>query len=81
MDAKLTLKLNAEVISRAKNYARNSNKSLSRMVESYLDAISREEESSFEITPLVKSLIGVINLPPDFDYRKEREERLHKKHS
>jgi hypothetical protein len=78
MNAKLTLKLSAVVISRAKDYAKRRKTSLSKLVESYLDAITREEEGVL-ITPLVKRLSGVLELPEDFDYRKERMEELQKK--
>jgi hypothetical protein len=66
------------VISRAKDYAKRRKTSLSKLVESYLDAITREEEGVL-ITPLVKRLSGVLELPEDFDYRKERMEELQKK--
>lgn len=72
MDTKLTLKLNDHVIERAKIYARNHNISLSKMVESYLDSITKEKrnDKKTSITPLVQSLSGVIDLPADFDYKK-----------
>jgi len=51
------------------------------MIESYLKSVTGSESSGIEITPLVKSLSGVIDLPPDYDYRKEIIEQLEKKHS
>jgi hypothetical protein len=73
MDTKLTLRLNDNVIERAKIYARNHKTSLSKMVESYLDSITKQkgEEKKTLITPLVESLSGVIDLPAEFDYKKE----------
>jgi len=71
MDTKLTLRLNNNVIERAKIYARSHKISLSRMVESYLDGITKEKNKEISITPLVESLSGVINLPSDYDYKKE----------
>jgi len=43
------------------------------MIESYLDSLTKEkeEERKISITPLVESLSGVIDLPADFDYRKD----------
>ena len=78
MDTKLTLKLNDHVIERAKIYARNHKISLSKMVESYLDSITkeREEDKKTSITPLVESLSGVIDLPADFEYKKEYSDYL-----
>ncbi len=81
MDTKLTLKLSAEVITRAKLYAKKRHISLSRLIESYLDSISGEEEEGLTTTPLIERLSGVIGLPEDFDYRKERGESLERKYS
>jgi hypothetical protein len=83
METKLTLKLNANAIERAKIYARSHKISLSKMIESYLDSITRqmeEEDKKFSITPLVGSLSGVIDLPAGFDYKKEYRDYLEKKY-
>lgn len=81
MDTKLTLRLSDNVIERAKIYARNHKISLSKMIESYLDSITtQKEEEKTSITPLVESLSGVIDLPSDFDYKKEYRDHLVEKH-
>jgi hypothetical protein len=82
METKLTLRLNDNVIKRAKVYARNHKISLSKMIESYLDNITtqREEKKENSITPLVESLSGVIDLPVDFDYKKEYGDYLAEKY-
>ncbi|WP_092174841.1 DUF6364 family protein [Cyclobacterium xiamenense] len=82
METKLTLRLNDKVIERAKNYARSNKISLSKMVESYLDSITKQEEGEkkISITPLVESLSGVIDLPVDFDYKKEYRDYLDEKY-
>jgi len=81
MNTKLTIKLDSDVISRAKRYARHRRTSLSKMIESFLDSVTQNEPDDIEITPLVKSLSGVIRLPEDFDYKKERTDYLVKKYS
>ena len=81
MDTKLTIKLDNDVISRAKRYAQKRKTSLSKMIESYLDSVTKPEQDDIEITPLVKSLSGVISLPVDYDYKKDRAEYLIKKYS
>lgn len=81
MDTKLTIKLNGDVISRAKNYASKRKTSLSKMIENYLDIVSKPENEETEITPLVKSLSGVVILPDDFDYKKDYSEFLIQKYS
>ena len=63
MDSKLTLKLNDIVIERAKQYARDHDISLSKLIENYLRAITLDEDQGeLKISPLVKSLTGVIEL-------------------
>jgi hypothetical protein len=81
MDTKLTLKLDAEVISRAKYYAKKRKTSLSRMIESYLDSLTRGEEEYVPGTPLVDQLSGVIKLPDEFDYKEDRLDFLQNKHA
>lgn len=82
METKLTLRLNDSVIERAKIYAKSQRISLSKMIESYLDSLTREKdtENKISITPLVESLSGVINLPPDFDYKNEYADYLTEKY-
>jgi hypothetical protein len=83
MDTKLTLRLNDSVIERAKIYARSHKISLSKMIESYLDSLTKQnedEKKEASITPLVESLSGVIDLPADFDYKKEYRSYLDEKY-
>ena len=82
METKLTLRLNDNVIERAKLYARSHRISLSKMIESYLDSLTKEknDDNKSSITPLVESLSGVINLPSDFDYKKEYRDYIIEKY-
>ncbi len=79
MDAKLTLKLDKSTIERAKEYAQSQNISLSRLIESMLDKLVNEN-SEVEISPNVQQLLGVLDLPEEFDYKKERADYLTKKY-
>jgi len=80
MDSKLTLKLNEIVIERAKQYAKENNISLSRMIESYLQAVTIRKKNKIKISPLVESLTGVIDLEK-MDYRKDYTDFLSQKYS
>jgi hypothetical protein len=80
MDIKLTLKLEQAVIEKAKFYARKQKTSLSRLIENYLQHLTSESGDDQEITPLVKSLSGILDLPPDFDHKKAYGEHLAKKY-
>jgi len=76
MDTKLTLKLDQSIIEKAKDYANQNRTSLSKLIENYLLNITDEEGSEEKITPLVKSLSGIITLPEGFDHKKDYSDFL-----
>ena len=82
MDAKLTLKLEKEVIDRAKVYARRHDCSLSRLVESLLRGITMHENESAspEITSRVKRLSGVLGCIPDLNEKEAITDYLMEKY-
>jgi hypothetical protein len=81
MNNKLTLKLDNQVIERAKTYARKKNTSLSKLIESYLELLTTSGKNDpEEVTPLVKSLSGIIK-PSKIDHKKEYRKHLLKKYS
>lgn len=71
METKLTLILDKKVIEQAKEYAKSNRVSLSKIVESYLSSLVHDKEAAdSEITPLVKSLSGVVRLENGFDHKR-----------
>jgi len=82
MNTKLTLTIEKEIIERAKNYAKEKNRSLSDIIENYLKSITEKEQKGKEIklNPIVKSLKGSFKMPKDMDYKKELGNRLEKKY-
>lgn len=81
MDTKLTLKLNQEIIEKAKNYAAEKKLSLSRLIENYLNSLTSDKtKDDFEISPFVKSLSSGIKIPTDYDYKKDRADYLEEKY-
>lgn len=80
MDKKLTLSLDQAIIERAKTYAKSNSTSLSKLIESYLNALTHSNKSKSKITPLVESLSGVIDLPDDFDEKRAYAEFLIEKY-
>lgn len=81
MDAKLTLSIDKNVTRRAKIYARSKGRSLSDLIENYLKLLTKNTSiEDSELTPRVKSLLGCISLPEDFDYKKEKADYLVKKY-
>lgn len=79
MDTKLTLKLDQNVIERAKSYAKTKNTSLSKLIENHLDFLTDGKEK-VAVTPFVKSLSGTITLPSDYDYKESYKDHLSKKY-
>jgi hypothetical protein len=74
MDTKLTLKLNKFVIEKAKKYAASHNRSLSRIIESYLQSLTGQDDtgsnkSDIQISPFVKSMSSGVHIPTDLDYK------------
>ena len=81
MDTKLTLSLDKNVIEQAKKYAKKKNISLSKLIESYLNKASLQERKEPIISPLVKSLSGVIQVPKDFNQKKNYSDYLFDKYN
>lgn len=63
METKLTLKLDKNVISKAKIYAQKKKISLSKIVELYFKSLTEDNEDDRQkYSPLVHELSGIINL-------------------
>jgi len=81
MDTKLTLKLDQEIIEKAKQYATEKKLSLSRLIENYLGSLTSDRtDDDLQISPFVKSISTGINIPADYDYKKERADYLEQKY-
>lgn len=76
MNTKLTINLKQNVIEKAKEYAKSNRTSLSKIIESHLQKITSKTDTDEKITPLVKSLSGIIDLPKDFDHKKSYADHL-----
>lgn len=85
MDTKLTLKLDKGVIERAKEYATSHKRSLSRIIESYLQSLTIQEDSrnnkdATQISPFVKSMSSGVHIPADLDYKTDYSNYLTEKY-
>lgn len=86
MNTKLTLTIEQEIIEKAKEYAKNKNRSLSDIVENYLKILTKEEKANSDIqqekkiNPIVTSLKGSFKMPKNMDYKKELRNRLDEKY-
>ena len=79
MTTKLTLTVEKSIIERAKVYAKSTGRSLSDIIEKYLETIT-EEASDQKVSPKLKKIIGAVKLPKDFDEDKELASYFEKKH-
>ena len=82
MDTKLTLKLDQQIIEKAKKYAADKKMSLSRIIESYLQSLTSENnKDDFEISPFIKSIATGSKIPADLDYKNEYSDYLLEKYT
>jgi len=65
MDAKLTLKLDPDVINRAKVYAAKHGTSLSAMVENYFESITKKKKSKYLSEELAGCLKDLQHMSDD----------------
>lgn len=80
METKLTLRLKKKVIDQAKKYANDHDTSLSKLIENYLSAITNESKSLENISPLVQSLSGVIQIDTTENTKGKYHEHLNEKY-
>lgn len=80
MTTKLTLTIDDSVIAIAKKYAKQKGKSLSDIVENYLMSLTSKENKTESISPKILKLMGAIELPGEYDYKKELAKGLLRKY-
>ena len=67
MTTKLTLTVEESVIKKAKSYAKNTGRSLSELIENYLETLTEENRDNVQPSSKLKKIAGIIKLPDDFD--------------
>ena len=78
MNSKLTLRLDDQLIRKAKRYSDRSGKSVSQLVADYFALIEADEEiPGTELTSRVRTLIGSLRgaTVAEADYRRHLEEK------
>ena len=79
MLTKLTLSIDEAIIVRAKSYARKNGRSLSDLIQRYLEMVTKEENEA-ELSPKLCRIVGSVQLPKNFDEKQELRSVLEKKH-
>jgi len=82
MNGKLTLSIEKSVIEKAKLYAKKSGRSLSDLIESYLEKlIATSEGLEEEVPEEFKDLFGSIHLSSDLNEKQVIRNIVHEKHN
>ncbi|MGI9282053.1 MAG: DUF6364 family protein [Endozoicomonas sp.] len=75
---KLTLRMEAELVEYAKEYAANHGKSLSQLVADYFNALIDESDTTEKLPPLTQSLKGAMAgsvVSTEEDYKEYLEDK------
>ena len=78
MPTKLTLSMDKRIIEKAKRFAKRSNRSLSEIIESYLARITSTDIDDYDSE--LTEILGIIELPDDFNEKEEIRNMKLKKH-
>jgi hypothetical protein len=80
---KLTLSMEPEIVNRAKQYAKKRQISLSRLIQDFLDEVSKNKpEAEGNIPADILSITGILKdkFPNDVDLKEERYQYLKEKY-
>ena len=80
MTQKLTLSISEKTVQKAKRISRKRGKSISRMVEEYLDSITEKGDRQESAVDKTKRLMKGKITNKNFDWKKVKEEYLLKKY-
>lgn len=79
MNTKLTLRLDKNIIERAKEFASSRNQSLSQLVEDYFQNLTLENDFKEKLSPKVRRLSGIMK-SKNINYKSELESLLKEKY-
>jgi hypothetical protein len=79
MKIRLTLIIEKDVVEKVKRYAKNNGKSLSYLVETFLNNISKKD-STLKSSSKLNKIMGAVKLPPNFNEKNERNNYFENKH-
>ena len=83
MATKLTLSIDENIVAEAKEYAKESGKSLSKIIEGYLKGLKNKKKTSRqdELPPVLKRLHGCIKTDDTRDYKEIYREAIMDKYN
>lgn len=80
MTRKLTLSINEKTVLKARRISRKRGKSISRMVEEYLNSITEKDEQQKSAVDEIKRIMKGKITTKNLDWKKVKEEHLSKKY-
>ena len=82
MNTKLTLTIEEDIIKKAKDYAKEKNRSLSDIIENYLKVLTSDDKTTnaSKAAPIAISLRGSFKTKYNMDYKEELRSSLEKKY-
>jgi hypothetical protein len=80
MNTKLTLSVEKSIIDSAKIYAKKTGKSLSEIIQNYLQKLTIDEEIDNNLSTKLSKIVGSVELPKDFDEKEELRKYMENKH-
>ena len=81
MNTKLTLSIDDKIIKQAKEFAKQRNKSLSKLIEDYLGGIISKTPSNDEnIPPVTKKVAGILKGKKEINTKNDISTFLEKKY-
>lgn len=81
MITKLTLSIDDKIVKKAKEYSRKTGRSLSKMIENYLQSITSQENKNMdeEVPPFLKKWHGAFKNEDQRDYKEVVAEEIIRK--
>jgi hypothetical protein len=80
MTVKLTLSINEKTIEKAKRISRKRGKSISKMVEEFLDSINEKDDRKESPVDKIRKIMKDKITDSQLDWKKVKEERISKKY-
>lgn len=80
MNTKLTLSVEKSIIDSAKLYAKKTGKSLSEIIQNYLEKLTLDEEVDNNLSSKLSKIVGSVELPKDFNEKEELRKYMENKH-
>jgi hypothetical protein len=80
MNTKLTLSVEKSIIDSAKLYAKKTGKSLSEIIQNYLEKLTLDEEHESNLSSKLSKIVGAVELPKDFNEKEELRKYMENKH-